>query len=272
MVNDEIRIKSSTITKVIIGVLVLIILVLTYFVVTNHGTNSTTQSAALSSANQTIASQDTRINSLQVNVSSLQSENTNLKTQLRSDNNTIASLSASLNNTKYSTATCTPSISSAVVATSLNTAVTPLVIFDSQANSASSLISVGNGTEAGGYGNLISQQIEKEYGVSPTPNSNIVQAYGNNRILIAGYYASGTVQAGNQFVQDLLSTAQSNTGSFAGISFGNIPIINSAGQPVIQIVIGSDSLPSDGVVAANIAAAIGSLAHTYSNVTCTVSH
>ncbi len=55
-----------------------------------------------------------------------------------------------------------------------------------------------------------------------------------------------------------------------GVTFGNIPIINSQGQPVVQIVVGSTAQPSDGVVAANIAAVIGSLAHTSQNVTATV--
>ncbi|MGC9037600.1 MAG: S-layer protein, partial [Candidatus Micrarchaeia archaeon] len=54
------------------------------------------------------------------------------------------------------------------------------------------------------------------------------------------------------------------------VSFSNIPIINSAGQPVVQIVVGSHSAPSDGVVAANIAAVIGNLAYTSTPVTATV--
>ncbi len=56
-----------------------------------------------------------------------------------------------------------------------------------------------------------------------------------------------------------------------GVNFGNIPIINTAGQPVVQIVVGSSAQPSDGVVAANIAAVIGSLAHTSTTITATVS-
>ncbi len=56
-----------------------------------------------------------------------------------------------------------------------------------------------------------------------------------------------------------------------GVGFGNIQIINTAGQPVVQIVVGSQAQPSDGVVAANIAAVIGSLAHTSTAVTATVS-
>ncbi|MEM3247619.1 MAG: S-layer protein, partial [Candidatus Micrarchaeaceae archaeon] len=54
------------------------------------------------------------------------------------------------------------------------------------------------------------------------------------------------------------------------VSFSNIPIINSAGQPVVQIVVGSGAKPSDGVVAANIAAVIGNLAYTSTPVTATV--
>jgi hypothetical protein len=55
-----------------------------------------------------------------------------------------------------------------------------------------------------------------------------------------------------------------------GVVYNNVPIINSAGQPVVQIVVGSTAQASDGVVAANIAAVIGSLAYTSTNVTATV--
>lgn len=59
--------------------------------------------------------------------------------------------------------------------------------------------------------------------------------------------------------------------AFAGpASFSSIPIINSAGQPVVQIVIGSTAQPSDGVVGANIAAVIGNLAFTSTPITATV--
>ncbi|MGC8710637.1 MAG: S-layer protein, partial [Candidatus Micrarchaeia archaeon] len=54
------------------------------------------------------------------------------------------------------------------------------------------------------------------------------------------------------------------------VTFSNIPIINSAGQPVVQIVVGSGAKPSDGVVAANIAAVIGNLAYTSTPITATV--
>ncbi len=55
------------------------------------------------------------------------------------------------------------------------------------------------------------------------------------------------------------------------VTYSNIPIITSAGQPVVQIVVGSTAQPSDGVVAANIAAVIGNLAFTSTPVTATVS-
>ncbi len=58
----------------------------------------------------------------------------------------------------------------------------------------------------------------------------------------------------------------------AGVTFGNVPIINNLGQPVVQIVVGHAAWPEDGVTAANIAAVIGNLALTTQNVTATVSN
>ena len=59
--------------------------------------------------------------------------------------------------------------------------------------------------------------------------------------------------------------------AFAGpITFQNVPIISNSGQPVVQVVIGSNAKPWDGVTAANIAAAIGNLAYTSVPVTATV--
>ncbi|MGC8647790.1 MAG: S-layer protein, partial [Candidatus Micrarchaeia archaeon] len=59
--------------------------------------------------------------------------------------------------------------------------------------------------------------------------------------------------------------------AFAGpVSFQNVPIISNSGQPLVQIVIGSQAKPSDGVAAANIAAAIGNLAFTTVPVTAKV--
>jgi hypothetical protein len=56
-----------------------------------------------------------------------------------------------------------------------------------------------------------------------------------------------------------------------GVYYNSVPIINTQGQPVVQIVVGSQAQPSDGVVAANIAAVIGSLAHTSQPITATIS-
>ncbi len=46
------------------------------------------------------------------------------------------------------------------------------------------------------------------------------------------------------------------------ITYGNVPIINNAGQPVVEVVVGHGAQPMDAVSAGNIAAAIGNLAWT----------
>lgn len=46
------------------------------------------------------------------------------------------------------------------------------------------------------------------------------------------------------------------------VTYSSVPIINNAGQPVVQVVVGSGAQPSDAVAAGNIAAAIGNLAFT----------
>jgi hypothetical protein len=66
----------------------------------------------------------------------------------------------------------------------------------------------------------------------------------------------------------LMGLAFAGTG---GVTWSNIPIISNQGQPVVQIVVGSQAAPSDGVVAGNIAAVIGSLEFTSVNVTATPS-
>ncbi len=53
------------------------------------------------------------------------------------------------------------------------------------------------------------------------------------------------------------------------VSYQTIPIIGSSGTPQVQIVIGSQAKPSDGVVAGNIAATIGSLSYTSQAITAT---
>ncbi len=56
----------------------------------------------------------------------------------------------------------------------------------------------------------------------------------------------------------------------APVTFQNVPIINNAGAPVVQVVLGHGAQPSDGVAAASIAAAIGNLAYVSTPVTASV--
>ncbi len=99
-----------------------------------------------------------------------------------------------------------PNVNAAVVPVKLNTASTPLVVLDSNANSASTLVVVGSK-----FVNTVAQQI---FSQNPSLESSfntgsvVLQAFGSNRILVAGYYANQTVQAGNQFIQALLSATQ----------------------------------------------------------------
>ena len=105
--------------------------------------------------------------------------------------------------------TATPSVTSAtqpVLLTSLTT--TPLAVLDNGTNSASNLILIGSG-----YVNSLSGQLEKEYNITVSPSMGgsgagyIVQAYGANRIYVAGYSAAGTTAAGNKLIQCLYQAA-----------------------------------------------------------------
>jgi hypothetical protein len=104
--------------------------------------------------------------------------------------------------------TATPSVSVATTPVLLNNLPTsPLVVLDSAANPSSNLILVGSG-----YVNTLSQQLETSQGISITPTSApITQAYGTNRILVAGYTANQTTAAANTFIQDLYANAASST-------------------------------------------------------------
>ncbi|MFH0818311.1 MAG: S-layer protein [Candidatus Micrarchaeota archaeon] len=53
--------------------------------------------------------------------------------------------------------------------------------------------------------------------------------------------------------------------------YGNTPIVNQNGQPVVKIVVGQNAAASDGVVAANIAAVIGNKAYSKQTISATVS-
>ncbi len=120
-------------------------------------------------------------------------------------NATCAFSSTSCTVSGLANVTATPSVTSAVVPVSLNTATTPLVVLDSNANSAATLVVVGSK-----YVNSVAAQV---FAQNPTLNSSfgptsvVVQAYGTNRILVAGYTSNQTVQAGNQFINDLLQSA-----------------------------------------------------------------
>lgn len=101
--------------------------------------------------------------------------------------------------------TATPSVTQAVTPVKLNTATTPLAVLDSNANNASTLIVVGSK-----YVNSVAAQVfaqNPSLNSSFGPGSVVVQAFGGSRILVAGYTANQTVQAGNQFIQDLLSSS-----------------------------------------------------------------
>ncbi|MEM4066606.1 MAG: hypothetical protein QXV17_07085, partial [Candidatus Micrarchaeaceae archaeon] len=110
--------------------------------------------------------------------------------------------------TGLSNLTATPSVTSAITPVSINTASTPLAVLDTNANPASTLIVIGSK-----FVNTIAAQI---FAQNPSldssfgPGSVIVQAFGTNRILVAGYTANETVQAGNTFIQDLLTAAGSS--------------------------------------------------------------
>ncbi len=68
-----------------------------------------------------------------------------------------------------------------------------------------------------------------------------------------------------------LGLAFASPAAFANtITFQNVTVISNSGQPVVQIVVGSQAKISDGIAAANIAAAIGNLAYTSVPVTATV--
>ncbi len=120
-------------------------------------------------------------------------------------NATCAFTTSSCNVSGLANLTAVPSVTQAVVPTTLNTATTPLAVLDSNANSASTLIVVGSK-----YVNSVAGQI---FAQNPSFNSTfgqssvVVQAFGANRVLVAGYSAAQTVTAGNQFIQALLANA-----------------------------------------------------------------
>ncbi len=98
--------------------------------------------------------------------------------------------------------TATPSVSMATEPVLLKNMTTPLVVLDAAANPASNLILVGSG-----YVNALSAQLQRAYNVSMMPTTQIMQAYGTNRVLIAGYYANQTTASANAFIAQLYAQA-----------------------------------------------------------------
>jgi hypothetical protein len=96
----------------------------------------------------------------------------------------------------------TPSVSMATEPVLLKNMTTPLVVLDSAANPASNLILVGSG-----YVNALSAQLQKAYNISMTPTQQVMQAYGTDRVLVAGYYANQTTAAANAFIAQLYAQA-----------------------------------------------------------------
>ncbi len=119
-------------------------------------------------------------------------------------NATIKVSSANYTISGIANLTATPSVSSATQPVLLkNLTTTPLVVLDSQANSGSNLILVGSG-----FVNTLSAQLQQAYNISMAPTTQLAQAYGTNRVLIAGYYANQTKAAGNSFIQQLYAQAK----------------------------------------------------------------
>ena len=67
------------------------------------------------------------------------------------------------------------------------------------------------------------------------------------------------------------ATILASSVAFAGLAYGNTPLVNDNGQPVVKIVVGEKAAASDGVAAANIAAKIASEAFKSSALTAQLS-
>jgi hypothetical protein len=120
-------------------------------------------------------------------------------------NATCSFTSTSCTLSGLSNLTAVPTVTNATTAVKLDTATTPIAVLDTDANAASTLVVVGSK-----FVNSVAAQI---FAQNPSLDSSfntgsvVMQAYGSNRILVAGYYANQTVTAGNQFIEALLSAA-----------------------------------------------------------------
>ncbi len=111
------------------------------------------------------------------------------------------------NITGISNIQATPSVTHSDVPVLLSavSSTAPLVVLDSKAATApqSNYILVGSG-----FVNSLSQQLQSAYNITFTPSSApIMQSYGANRILIAGFYGNQTQTAANNFINQLYAQA-----------------------------------------------------------------
>jgi hypothetical protein len=130
-------------------------------------------------------------------------------------NVTVANVTANISVSDVSGATVTgisnltaiPSVSNATTPVLLkNLTTSPLVVLNSTANPSSNLILIGSG-----FVNGLSAQVQAANNVTFTPTSApVLQAFGSNRVLIAGYYANQTTAEANKFIQDLYSSASTS--------------------------------------------------------------
>jgi len=96
--------------------------------------------------------------------------------------------------------TATPSVTSTVIPTDLDTATNKLVVLDRDADRAATLIVVG-----GNLVNTVADEIIRSSNIDLRTETVVVRAIGTNRILVAGYSPQDTVTAGNQFIQALIA-------------------------------------------------------------------
>ena len=114
---------------------------------------------------------------------------------------TAAAGSATCSVTGLDSLTATPSVTSTVIPTDLDTATNKLVILDRDATTATAnLIVVG-----GNLVNTVASEIITSSAIDLGTNPVVVRAIGTNRILVAGATAADTVAAGDLFIQALIT-------------------------------------------------------------------
>ena len=113
---------------------------------------------------------------------------------------TAAAGGATCTVTGLDTLTATPSVTSTGIATDIDTATNKLVVLDSAADRAATLIVVGGNTV-----NTVADEIIRSSNIDLRTDTVVVRAIGTNRILVAGYSAQDTMTAGDQFVQALIA-------------------------------------------------------------------